>query len=397
MSFPKCVSVGTIGGLVSVLIATTVCPAEETSQADPQAFKLWTGQAVPKSSEAPLLRGVEFHVVKRRVPEVDGYNWLHGVAIVRHQGALYASFGHNRGSENTGTEVANGRKSTDGGRTWGPVFTIDAGAGNLAVSHGVFLSHGGKLWAFHGSFHGRMEKVHTRAYVLNDQTAQWQPKGVVAENGFWPTQAPRRMDDGNWIMAGFSVTGSMGGADDPAAVAISRGNDFTRWTVVAVPKPPEMDLWGESALIVEGADVLLIARYRLPVALAAASRDYGRTWTTIRTSNLPMAASKPYAGVLSTGQRYLIGTTTADSGNRRSPLTIALSDPGKRVFSKIYRIRDAVHDGPGESNPGCRLSYPYAAEYDGKLYVVYSNDGSRGGNRNSAELAVIPLESLGAD
>ena len=39
-----------------------------------------------------------------------------------------------------------------------------------------------------------------------------------------------------------------------------------------------------------------------------------------------MTASKPYAGVLSTGRRYLIGTTALDSGNRRRPLTaLALS------------------------------------------------------------------------
>jgi hypothetical protein len=380
-----------------VLIATTICPAEETSPDERPAFQLWAGGAVPKSSEAPLLRGVEFHVVKQRVSEIDGYNWLHGVAVVRHNGVLYSSFGHNRGSENTADEAANGRKSSDGGRTWGPLFTIDAGAGNLAVSHGVFLSHEGKLWAFHGSFFGRMQQVHTRAYLLDDETDQWEPKGVVAEDGFWPMQAPQKMDDGNWIMAGIAVIGSVGGADDHAAVALSHAGDFTRWTVVAVPNPADMDMWGESALIAEGADVLLIARYRLPIALAATSRDYGRTWTTIRPSNLPMAASKPYAGVLSTGQRYLIGTTTADSGNRRSPLTIAVGRPAEKVFSKIYRIRDAVHDGPGESNPDCRLSYPYAEEYGGKLYVVYSNDGNRGGNRNSAELAVILLESLSAD
>jgi hypothetical protein len=33
-------------------------------------------------------------------------------------------------------------------------------------------------------------------------------------------------------------------------------------------------------------------------------------------------------------------------------------------------------------------------EYDGNLYVGYSNDGGRRGNLNSAELAVIPIKSL---
>jgi hypothetical protein len=386
---------------------------------------------------------------------------------------LYVSFGHNKGSENTATEEARGRKSTDGGRTWGPLFTIDDGdEPDLAVSHGVFLSHDGNLWAFHGSFYGRMREVHTRAYVLDEQTGQWEAKGVVAKDGFWPMQEPVRMDDGNWIMAGICVGHGYGGPDDPAAVAISRGDDLTQWDVVRVPKPEDVDMWGESTVLVESraglrpagpesepgelagklplplgegrgerfsegsrsqpnlpserkgtlqegsnqsnADtsptptITCIARYRKPVALASVSRDCGRTWTEVRESNLPMAASKPYAGILSTGQRYLVCTTTADSGNRRSPLTIAVSRVGQSTFNKIYRIRDAtvaesgshVPRQPGpeiESHPECRLSYPYAAEYDGKLYVVYSNDGSRGGNRNSCELAIIPLEELRAD
>ena len=78
---------------------------------------LWApSRPVPKAAEAPLLEDVRFSVVKMRQPELDGYNWLHGPAIAWHNGVLHASFGHNTGSENTATEVANGRNSPDGGR-----------------------------------------------------------------------------------------------------------------------------------------------------------------------------------------------------------------------------------------------------------------------------------------
>lgn len=371
------------------IAATRVLPAD-------QRFVLWDPtKPVPRSAEALGLDDVEFFVVKPRVPEADGYNWLHGAAVCFFKGDLYASFGHNKGSENTATEVANGCQSTNGGKTWGPLFAIDDGdTTNPAVSHGVFLLHHDRLWAFHGSFNDRMQEVHTRAYLRNDQTGRWEPKGVVAEDGFWPMQEPLKMEDGNWIMAGISVNNGLGGPDDPAAVAISHGDDLTRWDVVGIPKPKDLQMWGESTVIVAGGEVLNIARWGRPVALAAVSRDCGRTWTESRESNLPMAGSKPCGGMLSTKQRYLVGTTTADSGNRRSPLTIAVSRPGEKVFTKIFRIRDAVHSGPGESHPDCRLSYPYAVEHAGKLYVVYSNDGGRGGNRNSAELAVIPIAAL---
>jgi len=134
--------------------------------------------------------------------------------------------------------------------------------------------------------------------------------------------------------------------------------------------------------------------------------DYGRTWTPMTTSNLPMVTSKPCAGTLSTGQRYLIATTTADTGKRRAPLTIAVSKPGENKFSKVFVIRHAEFpDGPGESHPNASLAYPYAIEHDGKLYVSYSNNGGNVGrtgkgrelaNNNSAELAVIPIASLTA-
>ena len=362
----------------------------------PGTFTLWDpSRPVPRSADAPLLEDVRFHVIKRRRPAVDGYNWLHGVAVCWHEGKLYASFGHNTGSENTATEIAQGRVSADAGKTWGPVFRIASGQGPRAVSHGVFLSDKGTLWAFHGSFFGRMGKVHTRAYVLDAKTGAWQAKGVVAEKGFWACAAPQKMADGNWIMAGMSVDAGYGGTD-PAAVAISRGDDLTKWDVVRIPLKPGLGhVWGESTVIVNGKEVLNIARYGgKAIALASVSEDFGRTWTTMAPTNLPMAGSKPYAGVLSTGQRYLVCTTTRDSGHRRSPLTIAVSRPGGKLFCKVFRIRDAGHVGPGESTPKARLSYPYAVEHEGKLYVAYSNDGGRGGNRNSAEMAIIPVKSL---
>ena len=72
-----------------------------------------------------------------------------------------------------------------------------------------------------------------------------------------------------------------------------------------------------------------------------------------------------------------------------------MSKPGEDTFAKVFVIRHAVSaNGPGESHPGAALSYPYAIEHEGKLYVGYSNNGERSGNNNSAELAVIPIAQL---
>jgi len=360
----------------------------------PKPVTLWTGPALPRTSEAEVLKGVRFHVIKKYERKVDGYGFLHGVALAWHKGKLYASFGHNKGRENTRTEEGRYCVSEDAGKTWSNVRTIDVGIedDDLAVSHGVFLSRGETLWAFLGSFHGSRKGVHTRAYTLNEETGQWQALGTVVRDGFWPMTEPVKMDDGNWIMPGFIV-----GEGNPAAVAISAGDDLKKWKTVIIPRGGRVrNMWGESSIFVDGSHVTNIARYGgKALALAASSSDYGRTWTPSAESKLPMAASKPCSGVLSNGQRYLICSTTADGGNRRSPLTIAVSEPGENSFSKLFVIRHAAfEDGPGESDPGAALSYPYAIEYQGKLYVGYSNNGERHGNNNSAELAVIPVESL---
>lgn len=370
------------GGLLAAAFATVSCAQDQP---------LWSGtQPPPHAADIAPLPNVEFHVIQERAPEQDGFNWLHGVALAWHGDRLFASFGRNRGDENTATEIAQVKVSTNGGASWGPLVQLeDASEPNRAISHGVFLEQDGQLWALHASFTGRLEQVCLKGWQLDDATGQWQFRGVVARDGFWPVEVPQRLEDGNWIVGGLIVA-----PGTPAGVALSHGADVTRWDVVTIPKPTEFIMWGESTLLRDGADLLCIARYSAPRALTAVSHDAGRSWTTVRESNLPMAASKPFAGRLSTGRPYLIGCLAADGGNRRSPLVVAVGEAGQASFCRMYRIRDAVCEGPGESHAHAALSYPYAVEHDGKLYVGYSNDGGRGANLNSAELAIVPVASL---
>lgn len=369
-------------------------------------FPLWTGKAIPKSQEVVPLAQVTFRTIKKYEPQKDGYRFLHGVAIARYRGGWVVSFGHNKGPENTGSEEAQSLFSPDG-ENWGPLTTIDNPPGDQAVSHGVLLSYQDTLWSFNASFQGIMQHLQTNAYIWNDGDKQWVFQGVVAEDGFWPLQEPQQMKNGDWIMAGASVAG-----ETVPAVAICKPGDLRHWAVRKISTP--VKVWGESTVIPQGSHVMLICRSGTstpkfgglshPLAWVSFSQDYGQTWSELQPSNLPMAASKPYAGVLSNGQRYLIATTTADARNARHPLTIAVSRPGEDTFSKIYCIRHAVHNGGGvESDPEASLAYPYAIEYNGRLWVVYSNSGGRSGvdrsmwNNNSAEMAVIPIEALKAE
>jgi|GEM_PF-225988 len=356
---------------------------------------LWNDAApFPKAADLPQVAGAEFHVIKRKRPDVDGCKWTLGVGLCWHKEKLYASYGFNQGKENTASEEAHARVSEDGGKTWGKPVVMDAGDGDLGVSHGVFLSHAGRLWAFMGAFHGDFQRTHTRAYRLDESSGRWEARGVVLDKGFWPMQEPRMMADGNWIMAGFRVSKGHGvrGGELPA-VAISRGDDFTKWDMTVINTDPALgtNIWGESTVIVDKNRITNIARYgQKAVALVSTSNDFGRTWSEAKASNMPMTTSKPYAGTLRNGQRFLVCTTTADTGGRRSPLTIAVSKAGEPVFSKVFLIRNSVSDRTsGVSAPNADFSYPYAVEHAGKLYIGYTHK-----SHAANELAVIPVDAL---
>ncbi|WP_417393891.1 exo-alpha-sialidase [Gimesia chilikensis] len=387
--------------LLTLVVATLLALAPLHAD-EPALYPLWDdSRPLPAATDIPELKNVRFEVIKKWDQPRDGYTFLHGVGLCWHKGKLYASFGHNKGQENTVGEEAQYRVSSDDGKTWSDLQLIDAGdEENLAVSHGVFHSHEGTLWAFQGAYYNHMQKIHTRAYSLDEKTGTWKKHGTIIENGFWPMNQPVRLQNGNWIMPGLTGGPYAGDRVFPAAVAISHGDDFTKWDYVQIPAAKNITrMWGECALWLDGQRVFNLARYGGSTqALLAVSEDQGQTWSPSRVSNLSMAPSKPVTGVLSNGQRYLVSNSAQGIGGRRSPLTIAVSRPGENVFSKIYVIRRSLHpDQPGESAKRLSLSYPCAIEHNGKLYVGYSNNGGRRANLNSAELAVIPLAELTAD
>ena len=394
--------------LSSVVFSTLLCclhkPVYAQQSAEAGLYPLWSGGKIPTRAEMPVIKGVKFHMVKRHQPKIDHFNWAHGAAIVRYKNHWVASFGLNRGGENSAGEEADAITSKNG-KKWSGLVPIEAPKKPNAVSHGILFNHGGELWAFQGAFTGSRKDVHMKAYLWNEAKQQWEDKGKVAGDGFWPLQEPQQMDNGEWIIGGASLgvtNPPVVGERNPPAVAICKDGDFTHWEVVRIPT--DAKVWGESGVIIDGANLLLVSRsdgkthdlgaYKQPPAWVSVSKDYGRSWTELKPSNLPMASSKPYVGILSNGQRYLIGSISADGGNKRHPLSIAVSKPGENTFSKVFAIRKSLQKGDVESVPNAGLSYPYAVEYKKKLWVVYSNNGGRGGNRNSIELAVVPIKRL---
>ncbi len=349
-------------------------------------YRIWKeGVTIPAISDLKRVNA-EFVTIKPFEPDVDGYIFLHGVALANFKGMLICAWAHNRVRENSDDETVNYAISKDGGKTWSSCIEGKmAPEKGIAVSHGAFLEHAGQLFFFAPLFKGQLgkEMMKVASYVFDEASETFRFLGVVLEERFWPMCEPILMEDGNYIMPGAFIADDYFSPDNTAAVAISKGGDLMHWEMVSLPFADGVKVWGECSLLVNGAHIKLFCRehsckYK---ALFSESFDFGRTWSILGRSDLPMIDSKPYSGTLSDGRNYLLCSSASDI-RARDPLTIALTEPGEETFRKIYKIEE-----------GAVLCYPYAIEVDKKLFVAFSR-ASEPGNRNSAELAIIDIQEF---
>ena len=374
--------------VLALLYATTALAAE----ASDGQYSLWDrDMPFPARGDLRYPSGATDVVVHRA--GADRYDFLHDAAIVARNDTLFAAWYNCPRGEMQGESLIRGRRSQDGGRTWSEVEVIAADRQKQGILYVpvAFLSWQGQLYAYVTNMKGGPDLVHRcEVFVLDAKTQEWASRGFIA-GPFLPNCTPKRMDDGSFLMAGRM-------ADQPGqkpmipAVAISRGESLTEpWTLVRLlptGKLPDGQRipCSETTAIVEGKEVTALVRRESGNSLLFLSSDYGQTWSEPREHNFPMAASKIYAGTLSTGQRYVL--CNLPSRVRRGLLVIAVSRPGQKAFSKVWKIRDgycqALKAGP-------EWSYPCAIEFHDRLHVVYTSE------KHHCVLTTIPLESLAAD
>lgn len=376
---------------IAVLIVLWVATATAGDVADGR-YPLWDRDTpFPAGGDLRYPAGASDVMVHRA--GADRYNFLHDAAIVAHNGTLFAAWYNCPRGEMQGESLIRGRRSQDGGRTWSEVQVIAADRQKQGIMYVpvAFLSWQNQLYAYVTNMKGGPDLVHQcEVFMLDEKTQAWASRGFIT-GPFLPNCSPKRMDDGNFLMAG-RMADQPGRKPTIPAVAISRGEKLTEpWRLVrllptgkladgqSIPFP-------ESTAIVEGKEITALVRRESRNSLLFLSSDYGQTWSDPREHNFPMASSKIHAGTLSTGQRYLL--CNLPSPVRRNLLVIAVSRPGQKVFSKMLKIRDgycqALKAGP-------EWSYPCAIESDGSLRVVYTSE------KRHCVLTTIPLESLAAE
>lgn len=346
---------------------------------------MWTGGPIPELEKIPFVEGLEHRVI--HLATEDGHKFLHGAAIVEHEGIFYANWANSPVDENSAGETLRGRRSTDGGRTWGDLEIIGPGFdGPDRHSHGVLFVHDDRVWTICARFGvgedgTKFDGLCGEAFVLDPATDRWDSRGIVMRN-CWPYDEPVRMGNGNFITGGQDKDGL-------PVVAISRGDDFTKWDSMLIPYHYQLaPSYAETTVQAEDNRAIAVIRGGRGVAWVSTSDDFGQTWTEAQPSNLPMPRAKAYLGKLSTGQLYLISNL-----GDRDTLVVSAGKPGDLTLSKVWRIRHGKSEPP--RFPGAakspQWSYPYGYEHEGKLYVVYSI------GKEDCGLSVFPVSALSVD
>lgn len=381
-------------------------PAELAAQKS--LFPIWDPEVpFPDGKEIPDPDVITQVAVSRAKP--GEWHYLHEAAIQWHKDRFYVAFANGRTHE-TGDydEIIRGCTSFDGinwdePRIWAQPPLVGANSYN----HPLLFSHGGVLYGFFVCW----DEDHlpsTEIFTLEERTGAWVHHPEASLPLFLPFCTPQRMEDGNWILGGEKHW-------DDSAVAISDGEDMLHWKMVEIPREESCRVRYPESAVIDLGDGHLIDFCRpnsginpenpllvMDTAPVSESFDYGKTWSTLANSNFPLSASQPFAGRLSTGQKYLITNNLEED---RSLLTIALTKPGGSLFCRLYKIRHQQWPARrlfggigGKGHPGMAIrngvgfatewSYPNATEHDGKLYIVCSQ------GKEDCVLSVIPVDRL---
>jgi hypothetical protein len=360
-------------------------------------YELWdSASALPRPGQVPDLR-VMTHVTVHRAMAGE-FQFLHESSITVHDGRLVAAWANDPRDENSAEGVVRAAWSDDGGLSWSKPQMLGPGyhapAGLECDNHTALHSHGGRLYAYASRWLGGpledlgwhpLPSMRAVQFVYDPATDSWSETGITIPE-FLMMHGPQPLPGGGWIMAGEF------GFYQPA-VAVCEDDTFTVWKTYPITTVRKLK-FPEPTVIVEQDRLVAIIRNAFMMGppqdygLVSESFDNGRTWSEAQLCNLPMVDSKPFGGILSTGQRYLV-FNYPDPRSRRGNLVVGVSRPGSDRLSLLRTIRQGVP--PVQLVGECKepqWSYPYAVEHEDKLYVTYSI------SKEDCALTIIPLSSL---
>ncbi len=354
---------------------------------------LWSKGFCPDYIAPPEFQHIEFHRVLTCLEQYGEKKFVHGIAIEYYKGAFFTTWGYNKVRENVKGEQCLGKISRDNGRSWGEDFEIKVHDTSKSASHGGLFTYKDRLYAFlpAAEFYDTADwtkwDVDCELHIYNDDMKCFEYLATCAKD-FWPLSCPEICENGNLVLAGLTK--------GRASVAVCKG-DITSWETVRLEREPEEASFSESAQFTQKNTVTVISRNDNRLApdtigkiedgrhmLAfAVSVDGGNTFSKSCESGVFASPSKPFAGVLSDGRAYLIFDNLLENRLSRRRLLMAVGEKGESTFSKLYTLDTRIG----------ALSYPYATEVDGKLYIAYSSSVGDHveGNANNLKIAILDI------
>jgi len=344
--------------------------------------------------EAPVPSGIRYSLVHR---QDEVYRFLHEPRLEVFCDTIFVNFSNAPRLESEPAQIMRGRRSADGGLTWGEIEVVAPGFSDGRRRHETapLLAHQGKLWAFVGRYdYGSKYSLGMEIYQLGEDGRRFEPvsDGIVAP-GFVPFVQPQRLPNGNWIIGGHINHATQ------AAVAISAGDNLMEWSVSPIGYNMHPGIPETALLVTETSVVALIRPAKgQPTPGVAVSYDGGRSFGPTEPSDLPAIDTKLFAGTLSSGHHYVIFNATDRDGLAgelpRHRLLIGVMPPGD--IAPFERVLTVIEDAPpqldlasiGEPAPLHAWAYPEAVEHAGQLHITFSM------NKRHCWLASIPVADL---
>lgn len=320
----------------------------------------------------------------------DEFGFLHEASIIEYNGVLFAAWYNNKKRELTGRTTIRFSTSSDEGKTWSePKFVSDDKSGQILYCPPVFAVEDEELYMFMNEMVGP-DLIHA-LNLLKYNTATQKFELV------WSRNIPFKLNTNVYKLKNgkLLLPGRVGKLDEfpntPAVLISDSGKVNDKWRLVKIQESEKLPDGSEfvfpeiSAIVMDNKIYMFSRNDQRKVSLIYISEDYGETWSSVLSHNIPFSSSKIYSGTLKNGLNYVIGNTYPG----RNKLEILFSKPNEITFNKKIVLQDGFSEKFGF---GTAWHYPVAYEYNKKLFVIYTaniENGLRG-----AVVSVIDLTQI---
>lgn len=318
----------------------------------------------------------------------EEFPFLHDTMVASLGGRLLMAWYNCSEDEIVGRTVIRGCWSSDGGKTWSkPEIICEDTENGLHMVPVTFTEKDGEIWAYvtQMSAHDRPTGYVCVQYVDHEWRIREEREDLVLLNTLPQSVGAK------WVVGGRRAA-KAGELPHIPVIALAEKENPARWEIVDLPGPWEQGeyplFYPETAVLVDGANVTAISRNDAGAAQFFESTDGGRSWSTGKNCDMPIAPAKIYAGSLPDGRQYMIYNEITPEKDR-SKLVMALRDGSGKPFDRAWILAEGFNEA---LDAGPYWHYPCACVADGWLHISCTVS-ARTVVRHAAMFS-LPLESI---